>query len=74
MARYKYKVTIYGKRKGGGSASYEVEVEADDSILRTGVQENNEAMRYIVMSQRPDVMTSHGIMEEIKVLGFQKIN
>lgn len=72
MAKQQFSVTIFGKRKGGGTATFDVEVEADSSIIRTSdIKGNNEMMKALVMTQRPDVMTSHGTMEEIKVMGYR---
>jgi hypothetical protein len=73
MAKEQYNVTIWGKRKRGGTATFDVEIEADDAVFRSSDSKgNNEAMKSLVMAQRPDVLMSHGAMEEIKVMGFSK--
>ena len=73
MAKEQFSVTIWGKRKGGGTATFDVEIEADSSMIRSSdTKGNNEIMKALVMSQRPDVMTSHGTMEEIKVMGYSR--
>jgi hypothetical protein len=72
MAKQHFSVTIHGKRKGGGSATFDVEVEANSSVIRTSdTKGNNDILKALVMVQRPDVMTSHGTMEEITVMGYR---